>query len=298
MQLSLFDDNRPGLLHNFAHEFILSRNLEQALSVYDQLLTEYPDDRQAASMKTHVTEWRDLLDSDCLENPGHLHLIWRRLATLKHPALRNLALETLIDSLRALPDGKELFIEPDFHLGRALMEAGRYAEAAECFRSALFFPALPRGRFLAWTGDALTMAGKGGDALASYLAAFLDDPRSVDLSGVRNGDIRFLHESLAFEADEAIGERDIPAWLPVWGWLQDVFALPSCGPGELEMDAARLEAQLRECPSETGRIWFEMLILAERLRAGGNGGPALVALRRVMKRANAFLFDCYLEKIG
>lgn len=68
MQLSLFEDNRPGILHNMAREFLLARELEQALSVYGQILSEYPGDRQAAALTPLVSEWRDLLSRErCVE---------------------------------------------------------------------------------------------------------------------------------------------------------------------------------------------------------------------------------------
>ena len=61
MQLNLFEDHRPGILLNIANEFILARDLVQAVSVYEQLLVDYPDDKCNAALLKLVSEWRDLL---------------------------------------------------------------------------------------------------------------------------------------------------------------------------------------------------------------------------------------------
>lgn len=183
MQLNLFDDNRPGILLNMADEFIRSRVLIQAVSVYEQLLIDYPDDKSVATLLKLVVEWRELLSginisSEVLE---YLHSIWLRLDSISRPALRSTVLGILIDTMRTLPNPEQIFIPPRFHLGQILMEADRYVEAAMCFLAKLSNTDCDRGRFLAWRGDALTLASNGDAALRSYLAAFLDDPFSVDM---------------------------------------------------------------------------------------------------------------------
>ncbi len=298
MQLNLFEDNRPGILFNTAHECIQAGDFDRALSVYEQLADEYPRDRQAADMVALTLKWRGLLAPGVSGDLSRLHLIWRNLGGLTHAAIKTVALETLTNDLSAFAEAESIYMEPDFHVGKALMESGRFPEAAACFCSALSTsPSLPRGRFLAWAGDALSLAGDEDEALASYLTAFLEDPHSVDLSGIKNSDVRFLYTSLSSEGHEDMDECEIPGWLPVWGWLHDIFPLMPSQSSNEESEVVRYETLLKENPARKGRIWFEMLGYSERLRNEGISDQRRIGLRRLMKDTNPFLFDCYLERI-
>lgn len=303
MQLNLFEDNRTGILLNIADEFIRDRDLVQALSVYEQLLADNPADRQIAELQKLVAGWRDLL-ATVDQNPGnptHLHAIWLGLDALCHPALRPVVLEILIDALRALPVPEQTFIPPRFHLGQVLMTAGRYAEAADCFQATLANAnsGIERGRLLAWCGDALSLAGNDAAALKSYLAAFLEDPLTVEMQAIKNRIIIDLNASLHFEGTDEIEDDQAPAWLPVWGWLQGIFALPPQPvPQENQHWAEAFAMQLAQKPASEARIWFDMLIHAERVRLISRDSQELGAVRRLMKNTNRFMFDCYLEKIS
>lgn len=300
MQLSLFDDNRLGLLLNIADEFLLGRDLDQAISVYDDLLVEYTWDRKIPILKNLVVEWRDFMAeiADDLDNPATLHTIWQRRDALTHPPLRTAILCILTDSLAAMPMPEQICIPPDFHLGHVLIETGRHEEAADCFKAALSGNNVTRGRFLAWRGDALTLAGNEDAARESYLAAFLDDPFTVDIQSVKNRTITELHISLHFDAMDEIDEAEEAAWLPVWGWFQGIFALP-LQPGANEThDSTELERRLTEPGNFLPRLWFNMLVYAEWLRVIQRNDRELGAVRRLMKRTNGFMFGCYLEKIG
>lgn len=207
-------------------------------------------------------------------------------------------LGTLIDVIRALPDPEQIYIAPRFHLGQILMEVGQYVEAADCFHAALSGKDVPRGRFLAWRGDALTLAGNDDAALKSYLAAFLDEPLSVDITTIKSSKITNLHSSLQFDATDEIEEVEEPAWLPVWGWLHGVFTLPlQPAPDEILPGAAEFEDLLTKEGCALPRIWFDMLIYAERLRVMFKDDRELAAVRRLMKKASGFMFGCYLDKV-
>jgi tetratricopeptide (TPR) repeat protein len=301
MQLNLFDDNRPGILLNLADEFIHSRNLDQAVSVYEQLMADYPDDKRSPALLKLVSEWRGLLSgiNESPAVPTYLRTLWLRLDSLAHPALRSIVLATLIDTLRDLPDSERIYHPPRFHLGQILMEAGRYAEAAGAFLAALSNADIERGRFQAWRGDALTLAKNDAAALKCYLAAFLDEPFSVDMQSIRNRNITNLQTALHFEATDEIEEDQEPAWLPVWGWLNGVFPLSlQPVPDEIAPETAEFEELLAQEYHSVPRIWFDMLTHAERLRVVRPDNRELGAVRRLMKKANGFMFDCYLEKIG
>lgn len=300
MQLSLFEDNRPGILLNLADEFILSRDLVQAVSVYEQLCADFPDDRSAAPLLALVGEWRGLL-SGIDDNPGnleYLQTIWLRHDVIFHPALRLAVLGILIDELRALPEPEQVYISPRFHLGHLLMAVGSHAQAAECFRAALLGKVVERGRFLVWRGDALTMTGNDDAALKCYLAAFLDDPFSVDMQTVKNRTVSDLHTSLLAELDDEIEKDDEPAWLPVWGWLHGVFALTlQPVPEQTSPGAAEFETLIAQDNCSIPRIWFDMLTHAERLRVVSRDNRELAAVRRLMKKTSGFMFGWYMEKV-
>jgi tetratricopeptide (TPR) repeat protein len=200
--------------------------------------------------------------------------------------------------LSDFPEAALIYAPPRFHLGQILMEAGRYAEAADCFQSALSGKEIPAGKFLAWRGDALTLAGKNDTALKCYLTAFLDDPFTVEIQSAKNLKVINLHTSLHFEATDEIEEEQEPAWLPVWGWLQGVFQLPlQPAPEMTPPDAAEFEARLREDGCSVPRLWFDLLTQAERLRVTNLDDREMAAVRRLMKRTNGFMFDWYLQKI-
>ncbi|HBG07468.1 MAG: hypothetical protein A2075_22895 [Geobacteraceae bacterium GWC2_58_44] len=301
MQLDLFEDNRPSILLNTADEFIRSRELGEAVRMYQQLLADYPGDKSAATLRDLVGSWRDLLSGIGANHgsPERLHSIWIGLETVRHAALRTVILELLIEALRSLPDSERIYLPPRFHQGQVLMEAGRFAEAADSFLAALSHACTPRGRFLAWRGDALTLAGNNDAALRCYLASFLEDPLTVALSSVRNRTIHNLHLAMHFEAGEEIEEHEEPAWLPVWGWFEGLFTLP-CHPVPQEdpPSAAAFEALVARREDRVPRLWFDMLAYAESLRIASLVDRELAAVRRLMKRCNGFMFACYLEKIN
>lgn len=299
MQLSLFEDNRTTVFLNLAEDFIRSRSFAQALSIYDRLLSEEAGDAQVAAYRHLVWEWLNLLSvigaSPC--DLEHIQTCWERLESIDFPALRSVVLDMLIDALAAVPAPHSIYAPPYVHMGRMLMAAGRVDEAADAFLHALGHPGIPRGTFLAWRADALTLSGDGGAALEGYLAAFLEDPLTVDLPAIPNKTIDNLRLSLHAEAEE-IEEDEEPAWLPVWGWMQGVFPLslrPSALPATCAADFASLLEQ-KDCPLP--RLWYEMLAHAERVRLHTRDDRELAAVRRLLKNTNGFLFRLYLEKIA
>lgn len=301
MQLDLFEDNRLGVLLNIADEFILARDLVQAVSIYEQLLVDYPGDRHSTVLLKLVGEWRDLLSVIDMTpaDPENIQAIWLRLDSISHSTLRTTVLGILIDAMRALPEPEQIYIPPRFHLGQILMEDSRYVEAAGCFLATLQEKHLERGRFLAWRGDALTLASNDEDALKSYLDAFLDDPLTIDMQSVKNRKILDLHTSLHFDAMDEIDVVDEAAWLPVWGWLEGVFVLPLQPVSEPSpLDSNVFETLIAKDNCSVPRIWFNMLIHAERLRVVHRDDRELAAVRRLMKKTNEFMFGCYLEKIS
>ena len=119
------------------------------------------------------------------------------------------------------------------------------------------------------------------------------------MSSIRNQTIHNLHLSLHFGGGEGVDEDEEPGWLPVWGWFNGVFPLPSQPlPEGQEAGAAAFEALLGEAGCSVPRIWYHMLAYAERLRLASRDDREMTAVRRLMKRANGFLFACYLEKIS
>jgi hypothetical protein len=201
-------------------------------------------------------------------------------------------MEALITLLRTLPEADAVFIPPRFHLGHLLLERRRFAEATRSFRSALSFPNLERGRFLAWSADAMTLAGNAEDAVTLYLQAFLEDPATVDIHCVMHPAIQRLHQHCAANADGIEADGEV-AWLPAWGWLQGLFPLPLQHPPVFDELEARIDGEESPVP----HLWFELLTRAEHLRAIERDDRQMAAVRRLMRRLNEEMFECYMQKI-
>ncbi len=299
MQLDLFEDNRPAILLNIADEFIRSRDLSQAVSVFEQLLDEYPNDRYCAPLLKEVSEWQDTLTVINTSDPECFRDIWLRFGSITHSPLRSMVLSLLIDWIGGLPHPERIYFPPDYHFGHVLLAAGRYDETADCFFAALSDANIPRGKFMAWHADALTLANKEADAPESYLNAFLDDPSTVDVQFIKNSAIRNLYNSLCLEAVEELEEYGELAWMPVWGWFEALFALPApqAITGTGSFDSFDFDRLIAENERPVPRIWFDMLTYAERLRVTARDSRELAAVRRLMKKTGSFMFETYLNKI-
>jgi tetratricopeptide (TPR) repeat protein len=297
MQLDLFQDNRRTILLNSAEEHLRNLELEQAVGHYGEMLAETPDDLSISAVKTAVEAWQRRLERFHSSPPGidriyHLYQsITESIPTALLAGLRTF----IIMQLEAEESPELIFIPPRFHLGCLLLEIRTPVEAEKWFARALDSAIPARGRFLAWRGDALVMAGETSDAREYYLAAFLEDPSGVDVSRLRDQAVR---EMLIEMEEEGIDEDETIFWAPAWGWLKGMFGL-----GTLERE--RIESLYVEFQT-TGdasavfalpRLWFEFLRHAERLRTEFRNDGELVRVRRKMKELNPILFAKYMEKI-
>lgn len=294
MQLDLFSDNRANILLNIADEYLRAHDFDKALSTCEQVREEYPENRQAVKLCGLIQVWRSMIagldPSSC--TPQQLEEMLAKLESVIHPPLRAAVMEVLIEYLRTIPESDCIFLPPHFHLGHLLLRLGRFAEATASFRNALLSPDLERGRFLAWCADAMTLGGNGDDALSMYQQAFLEDPATVDIEFIKHPQIRHLHQHCSQNAD-GIDDDGVPEWLPVWGWLQGVFPLPLQQPPDLD----KLESQAFSKTIPTPHLWFESLTLAEHLRTIQRDDRQMPAVRRLMKRLNEDMFECYMQKI-
>jgi tetratricopeptide (TPR) repeat protein len=203
----------------------------------------------------------------------------------------------LVDELRQFPSPELIYIPPRFHIGTVLMTDGRFAEAERWFSRALGAGISERGCFLAWRGDALARLGDQERARDAYLAAFLEDPHEVDLASLQSPLIHDLLGSLESE-DHDFGEEELPAWLPVWGWLQGAFGLPLNEPAADRaafVDALEAAHSTRSLP--TARLWFDDLCYAEYLRTAFRDDQELVRVRRRMRQLCGFMFERYMERM-
>jgi hypothetical protein len=58
----------------------------------------------------------------------------------------------------------------------------------------------------------------------------------------------------------------------------------------------KFEEIISQKNSPVPRIWYDMLTYAERMRLMRQ--DELASVRRLMKKANGFMFGCYMEKIS
>jgi tetratricopeptide (TPR) repeat protein len=299
MQLDLFCDNRRTIRLNDADELQRALRLEEALAVYGELLADAPDDAELLALQGLVAAWRERLSLFHAAPAGteRLHALWRKLTPDTPPPLAVALRGLLIDELRQLPSPELIYLPPRFHIGTLLLADGRFAEAKRWFARALEAGIGERGRFLAWRGDALTKQGDPDRAMSAYLAAFLEDPLAVDMASLHSPLIHDLLGSLESE-DHDFGAEDLPAWLPVWGWLRGAFGLPLNEPAADRaafVDALEAAHSSRSLPA--ARLWFDDLRYAEYLRTAFRDDRELVRVRRRMRQLCGFMFERYMERM-
>jgi tetratricopeptide (TPR) repeat protein len=297
MQLDLFLDNRRTILVNAANEHLRNLELEQATALYDRILTEAPDDSAIISAKQAVEAWRRRVELFHSSSPGidRICVLYQNLSepasTFLVSGLRSLIMEHL-----EREDSPELiFIPPRFHLGCLLMEIGKTDEAETWFLLALDSGIPERGRFLAYLADALVMKGEADAARECYLAAFLEDPHGIDRDYLRDQDVR---EMIVEIEDEGVAGEEAFCWVPVWGWLNGIFALEtSVGDGKRKFDSELLTMDASPGEKSVPRLWFELLRRAEHLRTRFRDDDELIRVRRKMKELNPDLFTRYMDNI-
>ena len=295
-QLDLFTDNRPAIMLNMVHEFIANRDPDQAISTCEQLLCDYPCNSEAAIVVEILTAWYDLFCGSC-DDPERLRNYWQQVDSIAYTPLKQATLLCLADALQAMPNPESVFLPPDFHLGRVQLKLGQYDKARASFLTALTFSNIPQGRFLLWCGDTLTFAGNVTDALECYLSAFLDAPSGINTSEITNPAVVELIQT--FDPDDGDFEPcDETAWLAAWGVLKNVFMPVLVPPKQSPTDAAGFGAMLAEGTVSLPRLWYDMLLYAESLRTMQRNDQELTAVRRLMKRANDFMFRAYMARIG
>jgi len=300
MQLDLFSDNRHTILMNEAGEALRVLDLDKALAIYADLLNDAPGDRTILRSQSTAREWRDNLSvfHGLPLGRGPLHDLWLKLADDTPPPLADGVLQVVLAGLKKLPGPELIYIPPRFHIGTLLMAQERYAEAESWLARALDSGIHERALFLGWQGDAQMLLGETGKAKESWLAAFLEGPRSVDLPSLKNRLIHALLTSLEIEGSDEVEEDEMICWLPVWGWLQGEFVLNM---DEVAADHGAFVASLDNSASsrdmKTPRLWFEYLRYGEYLRTVFRNDRELVRVRRRMRDMNGFIFDRYMEKI-
>ncbi len=294
MQLDLFVDNRANILLSYADEYLLAQDFARALSTCEQVRVEYPENRQAGGLCTAIARWHaELIGAESATTlPERLDEMRVNLGSVSHPPLRAAVTKSLVALLQQLPEADHIFIPPRFHIGHLLLECGRFAEADRSFRNALSSPSLGRGRFLAWSADAMTLGGNAEDAVTLYLQAFLEDPATVDVHFIKHPAIQKLHQHCSENADGIDDDGEV-AWLPVWGWLQGLFPLPLQHPPVFDELEARIDGEELPLP----QLWYELLTLAEHLRTILRDDRQMAAVRRMMKRLNEEMFECYMQRI-
>lgn len=300
MQLDLFCDNRRTIRLNDAGEMLRALDLEKALAVYADLLSDAPGDGIILRLQITVGQWRDTLSRfhGCPVGSGRLHDLWLSLTDDTPSPLAVGVLELLTAGLQGLPEPELIYIPPRFHIGTILLARERFAEAEFWFSKALVSGIGERALFLGWRGDALMSLGDARRAKESYLAAFLEEPHAVDLTSQKNPLIHNLLFSLESEGGEEIADHDMVSWLPVWGWLHGEFVLSM---DEVAADhhafAAALEKSERLRDTPLPRLWFDYLRYAEYLRTMFRNDRELGRVRRRMRELSGFMFDRYLEKV-
>lgn len=298
MQLDFFSDNRRNILLNDADEWLRHLRLEKALTIYAELRSEAPDDVELLALQQQVVSWQDRLSRFCaapIETTG-LHHLWQSLTSETPPPLAAAVRELLIKKLQEFPSPELIYLPPRFHLGVILLADGQVEAAEDCFARALHKGISERARFKVWHGKALERLDDIPSAKEAYLLAFLEGPHEIDADLLQSPLLHELFHSLECE-DHEFSEEELPAWLPVWGWIQGEWELQPYDITTAATLFARLEEAEQSGSMSPPRLWFEYLRYAEYLRTVARNDRELVRVRRLMRQRSKFMFDRYMEKI-
>jgi hypothetical protein len=121
MHLDLFNDNRPGIMLSLADELIVASDFAQAVSVYEELLADYPGDRHSRALLALVDELQIFI-SGISGGPDNLNTLWLRLESITHQPLRTAVLGILSDALAFLPEPEMLYNDREMAAIRRLMK--------------------------------------------------------------------------------------------------------------------------------------------------------------------------------
>ncbi len=297
-QLDLFADNRRTIWLNRAHEALGCLDLEGALASYGRIVEAGLDDREIRDERNLVVGWQERLTryGESERDAGQLHEMYLELSPAVPTPLRIALLELMVEELSTLESPELLFFPPRFHPGLLCCELGRYDEGEKWFTRALDAGIQPAGRFLAYRGDSLFILGSPEPARELYKGAFLEGPLTVDMPHLADP---ALCELISYGESEAEEPDDLLPWLPVWGWLRNLFTLEL---DELRRDLSGFLDSLTR--GETGKVltapqlWFQYLRYAEFLRGVPGYGQELVRARRRLKEINDELFGRYMRKIA
>jgi tetratricopeptide (TPR) repeat protein len=296
-QLDLFADNRRTIWLNQAHDALRCLDLVAAMTQYGKIVQAHLDDCEIRDELELAGMWHQRLDRyrESSRDVEKILQLYEGLADRLPSALRTGLLEYLVAQVLAVEAPELVYTPPRFHVGLLCYELGNYEEAGLWFGRALDAGIQPVGRFLAYRGDALFRFGSEDVARELYREAFLRDPLSVDLAHLADNTIRELISEAESEMDEP---SDILPWLPVWGWLRNVFTLDL---NDLLADRSGYLQSLTEAESAerltSPQLWFEYLRYAEFLRSSHRDDQELIRARRRMKEINGEMFGRYMKKI-
>ena len=294
-QLDLFADNRRTIWHNQAHEALRCLDLAAAMNIYGKITEARLDDLEIRDELELAETWYNYLAryQESSRDVEQIHQLHCELADRLPSPLRIGLLEFIVAQVLAVEALELVYIPPRFHVGLLCYELGNYEDAEVWFGRALDADIQPVGRFLAYRGDALFRLDSEYPARELYREAFLRDPLTVDLPHLADRAI----QELIVEADSEVDEpSEILPWLPVWGWLGNVFTL---GLNDLHDDRSGFLASLTEAEARltAPQLWFEYLRYAEFLRSSHRDDQGLIRARRRMKEINGEMFGRYMKKI-
>ena len=297
-QLDLFADNRRTILLNQAHDALLRLDLAAAIASYGKIIADHLDDRAIRAELELVKTWQSHLVRfrESTRDIEQIHRLYTELAGKLPHRLRTSLLEFIVAQMQTVEDVELVFIPPRFHVGLILSELGNHVDAEIWLARAVDAGIQPKGRFMAYRGDAMFHLGSDDLARGLYREAFLRDPLNIDLPYLADRSVHELVTDVEAEVDEP---SEILPWLPVWGWLSSIFTLDL---NDLVTDRSRVLAMLSEAESADSltvpQVWYEYLRYAEYLRTSHRDDQELIRARRRLKELNDGMFRRYMKKIG
>jgi tetratricopeptide (TPR) repeat protein len=196
---------------------------------------------------------------------------------------------------------ESIMLPEDIPLGYILLQAGRYEEACRSLQDCI--PKMPQSAALyGWLGDAYGLRGEPLVARRCYREACFIDPASIDWRHMQGADLKQLQQDilLEYDFDPELALEWLPSHARIEGLFERKVVRVHDGLKEMVDEYLAMEKawSKQKSPRLAAKLFLRGMVLCENeenLRFIKK--IDLIQVRRMMKKANADLFDEFLERI-
>ena len=312
-QISLFAHNDMSLVNQGIRAFN-NLELEKAADLFRKHRSIYPKGYDIASrLKAAEFLLRGMGEApiEPVERPGCLCRLWDSFEDyLKSEGMDLDAFAARVKGAyfahvlreveREGPAGSTM-LPGDIPLGYILLQAGRYEEACRSLQDCI--PKTPQSAALyGWLGDAYWLRGEPLVARRCYREACFIDPAAIDWRHLQDADLKELKQDILLEYD--FDPEPALEWLPSHARIEGLFERKVVrlhdGLKEMVDDYLALEKawSKQNSPRAAAKLFLRGVVLCENVEnLKFIKKIDLIQVRRMMKKANADLFEEFLERV-